>query len=264
MALRLALAGLAALILASTAAAAPVKTKTASSGAVRATVSWRQAKYFIAKDVRVSIVRGRRTWRSGKLGPSTPWAIKARDLDGNGEPEVIVDFYTGGAHCCLFTRIFRHTPSRYTPLRHLWGDPSYRLRDLQRDDSPELVSADDHFAYAFTSYAGSALPVQVWRYRSTGLSDVTRSFPAVVRKDAATWWKAYEEERSTVDADPRGVLAAWMADQYLLGQEDAGWATLRQINAAGELDGDPIWPAGDAYLAKLRKFLTAHGYAGKG
>jgi hypothetical protein len=260
---RLALACLAALVLASTAAAAPVKTKTASSGSVRATVSWQPVKYFIAKDVRLSIVRGGRTWRSAKLGPSTPWAIKARDLDGDGEPEVLVDFYTGGAHCCLFTRIFRHTPSGYVAFRHLWGDPSYRLRDLARDGSPELVSADDHFAYAFTSYAGSALPVQVWRYRAGRLVDVTRSFPAVVRKDAATWWKAYEDERSTVDSDPRGVLAAWMADQYLLGQEDAGWATLAQINADGELVGDTIWPAGDAYLAKLRKFLTAHGYAGK-
>ena len=57
----------------------------------------------------------------------------------------------------------------------------------------------------------------------------------------------------------RGVLAAWMADQYLLGRQDAGWATLQGINAGGGLDGDTIWPVGNAYLAKLRKFLNGLG-----
>src|SRR5262249_23604484 len=27
-------------------------------------------------------------------------AVHVQDLDGDGEPEVIVDLYTGGAHCC--------------------------------------------------------------------------------------------------------------------------------------------------------------------
>ncbi len=76
-------------------------------------------------------------------------------------------------------------------------------------------------------------------------------------------WKAYEREHTGEDADVRGVLAAWMADQYLLGQQDAGWTTLQQINAQGELNGDAMWPIGDAYLAKLRKLLTRLGYAGK-
>jgi hypothetical protein len=51
-----------------------------------------------------------------------------------------------------------------------------------------------------------------------------------------------------------------MADQYLLDRQDAGWATLQELNARGELDGDTIWPIGDAYLSKLRKFLLGHGY----
>jgi hypothetical protein len=92
------------------------------------------------------------------------------------------------------------------------------------------------------------------------MTDVTRTFPALVRTDAATLWKGYERERTREDADVRGVLAAWMADQYLLDRQDAGWATLQELNARGELDGDTIWPIGDAYLSKLRKFLLGHGY----
>jgi hypothetical protein len=265
MALRIGVIAAAALVLSSTAAAAPVRTKTAHLGAVRATITWQPVRFNIeAKRVHLVISRRGRTLADRKLGAAVPWALKVRDLDGNGEAEVIADFYTGGAHCCLFTQIYRYTASRYVPLRHVWGDPSYALRDLDGDRLPELVSADDRFAYAFTSYAGSALPVQAWRYRAGHMTDVTRSFPALVRKDAAMLWKGYEQEPTGEDVDVRGVLAAWMADQYLVGQQDAGWATLHQINAKGGLSGDPVWAIGDAYLAKLRKFLTRLGYAGKG
>ncbi len=71
------------------------------------------------------------------------------------------------------------------------------------------------------------------------MTDVTRSFPALVRKDAAMLWKGYEQEHTGDDVDVRGVLAAWMADQYLLGQQNAGWTSLQQINAQGGLSGDP-------------------------
>lgn len=253
-----------ALVLTSVAAAAPLKTKTARLGAVHAKITWQPVRFNIqAKRVHLVIGRRGRTLVDRKLGPAVPWAIRVRDLDGNGEPEVIADFFTGGAHCCLFSEIYRYTGSGYVAVRHMWGDPFYRLRDLGRDGKLEFVTGDDHFAYAFTSYAGSALPLQVWSYRAGHMADVTRSFPALVRNDAATLWKAYERERTGEDADVRGVLAAWMADQYLLGQQDAGWGTMQEINANGELDGDTIWPIGDAYLAKLRKFLVSHGY-GKG
>jgi len=232
MALRIAVVAVAALVLASAAAAVPIRKKTAHLGAVHATITWQPVRFNIeAKRVHFVISRRGRTLVDKKLGLSVPWALKVRDLDGNGEPEVIADFYTGGAHCCLFSQIYRYTGSRYVPLRHMWGDPSYALRDVDGDGLRELVTADDRFAYAFTSYAGSALPVQAWRYRAGQMADVTRSFPALVRKDAAMLW----QERTSEDGDVRGVLAAWMADQYLLGQQDAGWTTLQQINAQGGL-----------------------------
>ena len=92
---------------------------------------------------------------------------------------------------------------------------------------------------------------------------MTRQFPTLVRKDAARLWKGYLQQRRSEVPDVRGILAAWMAEQYLLGTEDAGWATMQQLNAKGELDGDGVWAQGDAYLKKLRAFLVKRGYAGK-
>ena len=264
--MRLALVAGAALLLVSPAGAASLKSKTAQLGPVRATVSWQPVKYFQAKAVRLQIARDGQTVLSRKLGPAVPQALRVRDLDGNGEPEVILDLYTGGAHCCYVSRIYRYVASTYVPRKYSWGDPSYALRDLDGDGRPEFVTADDAFAHAFTAYAGSALPIRIWKYRAGPMINVTRSFPGLVRKDAATLWKEYLAERKSEFPDPRGILAAWMGDQYLLGTQAKGWKTMTQLNAQGEfkgIEGDEIWAKNGAYLAKLRKFLANYGYAHK-
>jgi subtilisin-like proprotein convertase family protein len=189
--------------------------------------------------------------------------LRIADLDGDGEPEVLVDLYTGGAHCCWVTLFLRWDGRTYRSTPHLWGDPSYDLSDLDHDGRPELVSADDRFAYAFTYYAASALPIQIWRYDHGTLTDVTSSYPALVRKDAATLWQGYLQTRTQKGSDERGVLAAWLADEYRLGLADEGWAKVRAAYDRGELSPprvDPLWPAGQKYLTALRIFLAKNGY----
>jgi len=262
MAVRLVVVAVVALVLADTAEA---RTKTAHLGPIRAQVTWQSGPAFQAKNVLL------RAWREGrlaltrKLGPSRPEGLTIRDLDGNGQAEVIADFYPGGAHCCLFSKIYRWTGSAYVPIRHVWGDQSYRLNDLNHDGKLELVSADDRFAYVFTAYAGSAFPVEVWDYAAGRMTDATRSYPALTRTDAAALWKEYLAQRSSQFPDPRGILAAWMADKYLLGEQATGWKRMEALNRHGEFNGIPrggdIWAKGWDYLSKLKKFLRTTGYA---
>jgi subtilisin-like proprotein convertase family protein len=188
-----------------------------------------------------------------------------RDLDGDGKPEVLVDLFSGGAHCCWLTVFFRYDGHGYAKTTHVWGDPAYELKDLDRDGRPELVSADDRFAYEFTFYAASALPVQIWHFYRGTLIDVTSNYPAVVRKDAATLWSEYLQTRHASGADVRGVLAAWLADEYRLGLAAAGWQKVDAAYAHGEVSAphvDRLWPAGKKYLSALRTFLEKTGYAG--
>src|SRR5262249_9704366 len=193
-----------------------------------------------------------------------PHPLTIRDLDADGEPEVLLDLYTGGAHCCFYTVILRYDGSRYRSGVAFWGDPSYELRDVNRDGRPELVTADDRFAYAFTSYAGSVLPILIRRYDHGALPDVTSQYRSLVRGEATSLWREYVQEHRRPDADVRGLLAGWLADEYRLGRQDEGW---RQIEAAyrrGELSSprvDPVWPAGRRYLSALRAFLIKAGYA---
>jgi hypothetical protein len=189
------------------AASAPVHSETASLGAVRATVSYVElngdrgtwyTRLVIdregvkAYDARVVPYSRLASWKepTGALGAGIR-TLKLRDLDGDGEPEILLDFWIGGAHCCEWTRIYRWDRAQrtYDDVAHWWGDPTYRLVPLA--GRPAFVTRDDRFAYAFASFAGSGMPIRVWSYRQGRLVDITDRELALVRRDAKFWWRWY-------------------------------------------------------------------------
>jgi subtilisin-like proprotein convertase family protein len=197
-------------------------------------------------------------------GPVGGGAVRVRDLDRDGEPEVLVDFYSGGAHCCFYTDVYRYAArSRtYRPTVEYWGDLAPKLVDLGLDGRPEFRTGDDRFAYAFTSFAASAFPIRILRFDHGRFVDVTRRFPRLVRRDAVELYALYRSQLRSPSYDVRGILAAWLADEYSLGRGRAGWRVLERAERRGELGRKPdIWPAGKAYLRKLRAFLRRTGYA---
>ena len=247
----------------------------ASQGDVSATVSYKGSELF-ASNVRITVKRAGtavldrvriRDAGTGEPTSSGPTLLAVSDLNGDGEPEILVDLYTGGAHCCTYTRIYQFdaTYNDYTWIEHGWGNYPYDLSDLDGDGLPEFSSGDDRFAYAFAAYAFSIPPVQIWQYRAGEMGDVTRSFRTSIKRDARTWWKLYKQERRKPvrrRADLRGILAAWAADKYQLGQQAEAWKTLKAARKRGELRGSAPWPRGRKYLRELRIFLKATGYAG--
>ena len=186
-------------------------------------------------------------------------AVGARDLDGGGEPEVTVDLYSGGAHCCWYTQVYRYIPSAnlYLRLVHSWGNVFYKSADLDRDGLPEFVSADDRFAYEFTSFAGSSFPVQIWRYRSGRFVDVTRRFPRLIRRDARRQWQVALAKKSR--GDNAGLLATWAADQCLLRHCASAFRQLEVLRREHRIGHG--WDATPRkFLRHLRRFLRRTGY----
>lgn len=264
---------LTALLLAAPAAGEPVK-EVATGGAVRAELSFTKVSDTEVRDLRLKIVRARTTVLDGRLRLNclncgiVPLkvvgltSLRVRDLDGDREPEVLVGLYTGGAHCCFVAAFYRYDSSGplYARGEHDFGDAGFTIRDLDGDRVPELQSADVAFAYAFTSFADSAFPPQIWRYRQGRLTDVTRSFPKLIAADADALWRGYRKEREEEGADVRGTLAAWAGDMHLLGRGDEVWPALEQARLRGDLDGPGPWPAGKKYVSVLRAFLKDAGY----
>jgi hypothetical protein len=101
------------------------------------------------------------------------------DVTGDAREELVVHDYTGGAHCCNFTRIFSFDTEGPRPLLSLsTGHCEVQLVDLDGDGRAEVRTCDDHFAYAFCSFADSPKPPVVLAFdRGTGRFEVaTRRF----------------------------------------------------------------------------------------
>jgi hypothetical protein len=225
-------------------------------------------------EFRLSLVRSGRLLFSSLLGcggcqPAGAEAEHPRAsihfarLRAGKEPEALLDLYTGGAHCCFLTDVLVTGGPGTRIIKELWGDPGYSLADLDHDGVSEFVTADDRFAYAFTDYADSALPIKIVRLEGASLVDVTRSYPRQVAADAASLWGAYLGDRAGAYPDVRGVLAAWAADEALLGRWPAASSALDLALARGDLDQGPViagWPRGRRYITALHRFLTASGY----
>jgi subtilisin-like proprotein convertase family protein len=249
-----------------------VQTVERTSGFVRAALSYRDRDFQIY-DARLKIVRHGQAavdaalprYGCGSCPSWRPLQLRVRDLDG-GEPEVIVDGYTGGAHCCIYSNIYRYDGERlaYRVKRRLWGNYGYRFADYDGDGRPELQAWDERFLYRFTAYVCSGAPIQIWHYDHGRLLDLTRKFPRIVAQDAAGHRRDYVRERESRSCDVRGFLAAYLADEYLLGRGAEG---LKQVEAAvkrGDAGrGKTLYgtPADGAYLNALLAFLKKAGYA---
>jgi hypothetical protein len=202
-------------------------------------------------------------WRYVKLKPLT-----ILDLDGDGGPEVIATLIAGGAHGGVYSFICARSDSRrkYSKTPFWWESFPTVFRDLDGDSVLEFRTADSRFQYTFTDYADSAEPIRIWNFSGGRLSVVTTNFLPLVENDRAAWWRSYLKNRSR--GDVRGVLAAYMADMYMLGEQQKGWQQLRAALERGDLDlnGRNSYPGpgpyGQAYLNKLRRFLVRTGYAG--
>lgn len=259
-------------------AMASAATQTASAGATQASFSFTPvAKPFGYRNLRITIARAGATLLDAipsvtgcqepfcypGAGPDKP-AVRVMDLDGDGEPEVLLDLFTGGAHCCFATLVYRFTGSGYDSLEHNWADPGYRLEDVNHDGRPEFVSADGRFAFRFASFAGGGFPLRVFAYEGGVLRDATRAFPAQIRKDARVWWRSFVRRRGSADNEPLGPLAAWVADQYVLGKRQSALQTLRGLARRGELRSAGPFKTGARFITDVDGFLRRLGYARAG
>jgi hypothetical protein len=188
-------------------------------------------------------------------------AVQAVDLEGTGEPDVVLDLYSGGAHCCTVVQVFSFDPATatYVKTEQEFGDPDAKVVDLGHNGHFEFLTADDSFAYRFTDFAASGLPIEIYTFANRHFTDVTRSYPKLIAKDAALWLRAFKAQARQHYPDSVGVIAAWAADEDLLGHTKLVARYLHQQAVAGHLNA-PFATGGTKFVAKLQKFLRRRGY----
>lgn len=262
---------LAAVLAAAALAAAkiPAGSKTVSVEDISATLSWSDSQYTVAEDPRLKVDRAGTQlldtdltkacdFCSGLADPKHDIAI--RDLDGSGDPVVVVDLFSGGAHCCWSSVFVRFTDAApgYALLAHTWGNGGYALRQLDGDGVVDFRADDDRFAYRFAPYVASYRPPRVFNYRGGRLVDVTRRFPALIRRDLHEIDKLLPQGRKF--GETRGLIAARVADMELLGLGRGVDHYLARALRRGDLGGMSGYPKGRKFIAALKKFLRNTGY----
>jgi hypothetical protein len=249
--------------------AALATTQTATSGTVSASFSF-TGKLPNYKHLMLSITRAGQQLYSAPVTSSACgdlcWpgstdakfpSVQVLDLENDGEPDVVLTLFTGGAHCCSVAQIFRYDPTTmtYVKFERNFRDPGFTIKDLGHNGHLEFQSANDAFAYEFTSFAGSGLPIQIFTFSAGRFTDVTRSYPKLIKADAAVWLRAFKHNIGRGD----GVLAAWAADEDMLGRSAMVKRYLSQQLRLHHL-GNAGAPGGRKFVKALQKFLRQQGY----
>lgn len=198
-----------------------------------------------------------------QVGPGRPY-LHVVQLTPGTAPSVVLELFTGGAHCCQLDLVYTYDPRTMTYVRHVhnFGDPGATLIDLDHTGRSEFLSADDAFAYAFTDFAASGLPLRILRFDGTRFKNVTRAYPKLIAADAARWLKFYKSTARQHYSDSVGLIAAWAADEDELGFRRRVNRYLAAQGAAGHLNPSlgPSDPGGRRFIAKLGRFLRRQGY----
>jgi hypothetical protein len=275
---------LVALLVAAAPAAAKTKTETATSGQVTAslTYDYKTNRYGAGNfsNARVTITRAGLQLVNQTLGRAcdfcTPWpasgaqkgvsSVRVRDLNADGEPEVLVDLFTGGANCCWYSESYRFDADKNKYIRKVLRPGlsfPYTLRDIDRNGIPEFESVDYRFAYKYGSNADTPRPLRIFNWDSGKLVDVTIAFPRLAARDANDMYKGYLHYRKVKDVNVRGLLAAYLADSYNARNGRVAWRRVVAAYRRGEVNrrfAGETGPFGKAYLQSLRRFLKKLGY----
>jgi hypothetical protein len=254
--------------------AAPARadgSESANDGAVTATLAW-GGDELDAQDATLTIVRGggRVPAFAAKIpdvcGIGCKLAgegdVQVTDLDGDGEPEVVVTGFTGGQGCCTIMGVYDFRPATggYGAFVQDWRGSGFELAFADNDNREDIETGDIRFEGLFSSQAASFPPPAVFDYERPGgvprLVDITRKFPVLIKHNASEA-KRHLSHFHRGDADAGGYTAAYVADQYLIGHGSTGLKELDRQIARGVL-GTP--KAAKAYRARLLKLLHRYGY----
>ncbi len=208
---------------------------------------------------------------AANLLAGSPFHVRADRLDPeHSRIDVMVLWYTGGAHCCTGIKVA-------SLLGEMWKIIDLGMWDGEPDGMPKprvasgggkvLPMGDNDFLYAFSSYAGSGTPLKLLRIENGAVVDVSADpryrpwFP----NDMVRWQRLCTDRRQS---ERFGVCAAYAASAARAGVLSDAWKTVVQNAGDGAFSFCEDWRAGKCqkdvkfahYPEALRWFLRKHGY----
>lgn len=166
-------------------------------------------------------------------------SIKAYNLKDVDHNQILIDYFTGGAHCCFYTFIGDFNDDRFKIVDSImWGNGGYEAKDIDNDGQMEIVGSSDIFAYAFTNYAETRFPTIIYKYEHGKLKLVNKEFTDIIEKEIADFkkdvqdfvTKGYECPQNDTDdtfntdaGSLKTMLAPIVADYHSIGKVQEGY-----------------------------------------
>jgi hypothetical protein len=138
---------------------------------------------FVVNDARVRLVaqEGPESWE-----PRAVAYEPGDDLTGDGVPNLLIEGYSMGAHCCFSY----HLLALGETLEVLWAattrDSAIVLVDLEGDGGRQILMRDMSFAYEFCSFADSPAPPVVLRLDDAGATIANAAYQEAYRRDVVS------------------------------------------------------------------------------
>ena len=91
--------------------------------------------------------------------------LTGSDINGDGFPDLVIETFSGGAHCCFGTQVFSLRPTGAALiLQKPQSNAGGYFADLDADGISEFVTYDDSFAYQYCPYAAGVTVKVIMAY----------------------------------------------------------------------------------------------------
>jgi hypothetical protein len=160
--------------------------------------------------------------------------LTGKDITGEGHPDVIVERYSGGAHCCFSTAVYDLGPALTKVLETPESNCSGRFDDLDGDGVFEFVTCDDLFAYAYCPFAGSPMVKVILRYEpGRGYGPASPRFAHLYEGDIAEHTQLAEKtkpgEMGEWDGTTKCAVLPMVLDYLYAGMADRAWEEINRL-----------------------------------
>jgi len=174
-------------------------------------------------------------------------SLTADDLDADGNKEILIETFTGGAHCCTSLILGRVKGSSFNMLDTIyWGNCGYEVKDLNKDGKKEIIGCFDIFTYFYTNFAQSRFPVIIYTLRNNSFTVVNKKHKKLIYKDIKNLKaelqvylnKGFDCARKVngkydvfnTDAGAvQAILAAIVADYQSIGESEKGYDYIDEV-----------------------------------
>lgn len=171
------------------------------------------------------------------------------DLNRNGIPDLMIEMFSGGAHCCFTTSLIELSDPASMVFEQAFSECPASPIDLDGDGIAEFTSCDDIWAYEYCSYAESPLPSVAWKWNGERYEIANADFPSLY-DDEIIWAFSYflELQAEQVDWTPTpecSALALTLPYLYM-GNQDLAYEALKLSYTPDEIYDDAIFASFDS------------------